>query len=131
MAPPCPASACARCSGRWRPCWPRLSSPRSSRSDGFADRVTSVTISGEMALEVVARERELASVAAFLAEPRAAPGALLLEGEAGIGKSTLWLAAVEQARGRGLRGLSARPAGGGRTVAVAGGGGPLRGGLQG
>src|SRR5436190_1744494 len=44
-----------------------------------------------MALEVVAREQELASVAAFLDEPRTAPGALLLEGEAGIGKSTLWL----------------------------------------
>ena len=36
--------------------------------------------------------------------------ALVLEGEAGIGKSTLWLAGVEAARERGLRVLSARPA---------------------
>ena len=36
--------------------------------------------------------------------------ALTLEGEAGIGKSTLWLAAVDRARSRGLRLLSARPA---------------------
>ena len=36
--------------------------------------------------------------------------ALVLEGEAGIGKSTLWLAGVEAARERGLRVLSSRPA---------------------
>jgi AAA ATPase domain len=34
----------------------------------------------------------------------------VLEGEAGIGKSTLWLAAVEHARSRGLRVLRSRPA---------------------
>ena len=34
----------------------------------------------------------------------------MLEGEAGIGKSTLWLAGVEHARARGLRVLSSRPA---------------------
>jgi DNA-binding CsgD family transcriptional regulator len=34
----------------------------------------------------------------------------VLEGEAGIGKSTLWLAGVEAARERGLRVLSSRPA---------------------
>jgi DNA-binding CsgD family transcriptional regulator len=34
----------------------------------------------------------------------------VLEGEAGIGKSTLWLAAVDHARERGLRVLPARPA---------------------
>ena len=36
--------------------------------------------------------------------------ALVLEGEAGIGKSTLWLAGVEHARALGLRVLSSRPA---------------------
>ena len=35
--------------------------------------------------------------------------ALVLEGEAGIGKSTLWLAGIEYARERGLRVLSSRP----------------------
>ena len=38
------------------------------------------------------------------------PAAFVLEGEAGIGKSTLWLAGVEAARERGLRVLSSRPA---------------------
>ena len=83
-----------------------------------------------MTLEVVAREQELASVAAFLDEPRDAPGALLLEGEAGIGKSTLWLAAVEQASERGLRVLSSRPAEAERTLAYAGLGDLLEGVLE-
>ena len=38
------------------------------------------------------------------------PSALLIEGEPGIGKTTLWLTAVEQARDRGFRVLSARAA---------------------
>jgi len=83
-----------------------------------------------MTLEVVARERELASVAAFLDEPRASPGALLLEGEAGIGKSTLWLAAVELARERGLHVLSSRPAEAERALAYAGLGDLLEGILE-
>src|SRR5690348_16473944 len=83
-----------------------------------------------MALEVVAREHELASVAAFLDEPRAAPSALLLEGEAGIGKSTLWLAAIELARERGLPVLSSRPAEAERALAYAGLGDLLEGVLE-
>ncbi len=39
----------------------------------------------------------------------AGPAALVLEGEPGIGKTTLWQAAVEQARARGLRVLTSRP----------------------
>ena len=52
----------------------------------------------------------LASVAAFVDGAPDAPAALVLVGEAGIGKSTLWLAGVEHARTRGLRILSSRPA---------------------
>jgi len=63
-----------------------------------------------MAFEVVGREDELASVAAFVDEARDGPVALVLDGEAGIGKSTLWLAGVEHARTQGLGVLSARPA---------------------
>jgi len=63
-----------------------------------------------MAFEIVSREEELASIHAFIDEVRAGPAALVLEGEAGIGKSTLWLAGVEHARTRGLRVLSSRPA---------------------
>src|SRR5207253_6777200 len=72
---------------------------------------TSVTIVvRRMAFEIVSREEELASIHAFIDEVRAGPAALVLEGEAGIGKSTLWLAGVEHARTRGLRVLSSRPA---------------------
>ena len=75
-----------------------------------------------MAVEVVGRDEELSSLSAFL-DRRAdeqGPIALALEGEAGIGKSTLWRAAVEDARRRGLRVLSSRPAESERGLAYAG-----------
>jgi DNA-binding CsgD family transcriptional regulator len=49
-------------------------------------------------------------IAGFLASAATAPSALLIEGEPGIGKTTLWLAAQEQARDEGFRVLSARAA---------------------
>jgi DNA-binding CsgD family transcriptional regulator len=70
--------------------------------------------------ELVGREEELAAVAAFLDEPHDGPGALMLEGDAGIGKSTLWLAGVEHAHERGLRVFSSRPAEAERGLAHAG-----------
>ncbi len=63
-----------------------------------------------MMFEIAGREKELTSVGAFIREARGGPSALVLEGEAGIGKSTLWLAGVEQARAQGLRVLDSRPA---------------------
>jgi DNA-binding CsgD family transcriptional regulator len=60
--------------------------------------------------EIVGRDEELRSLSAFLDRTAAGPAALVLEGEAGIGKSTLWLAGVEAAREGGSRVLSARPA---------------------
>lgn len=48
------------------------------------------------------------AVAAFLAAVADGPSGLLLEGETGIGKTRLWLTAVEEARQRGYRVLSAR-----------------------
>ena len=62
-----------------------------------------------MAFEIVGREDVLASVDAFIGEADGTPAALVLEGEAGIGKSTVWLAGVGRARARGLRVLSSRP----------------------
>jgi DNA-binding CsgD family transcriptional regulator len=59
--------------------------------------------------EIVGREEELASLQAFIDDGQAGPAALVLEGEAGIGKSTLWLAGVEHARARSMRVLSSRP----------------------
>jgi hypothetical protein len=47
--------------------------------------------------EVVGREHELAAVEEFLASALGAVDALLLEGEARIGKTMLWKAAVQEA----------------------------------
>ena len=58
--------------------------------------------------EVLGRERELESVYAFLERPVEGLAGLVLEGEAGIGKSTLWLAGVSAARERGFLVLSAQ-----------------------
>jgi DNA-binding CsgD family transcriptional regulator len=60
-------------------------------------------------LEIVSREEELASIHAFIGEVQEGPAVLVLEGDAGIGKSALWLAGVEQARAEGLIVLSSRP----------------------
>jgi len=58
---------------------------------------------------ILGREQELAAVTRFFEEHRPGPSALLLEGEAGIGKTTLWRACVALARERGFRILSCRP----------------------
>ncbi len=70
--------------------------------------------------EIVGRDEEIASVQAFVDQAEGTPSALVLDGEAGIGKSTLWLAGVEHARLRGLRVLSSRPAEAERVLAHAG-----------
>jgi DNA-binding CsgD family transcriptional regulator len=59
--------------------------------------------------EVIGRDDELASITAFLED--GTPGALLLEGEAGIGKTTLWRAGVDEARVRGQAVLTCSPGG--------------------
>jgi predicted ATPase len=59
-----------------------------------------------MAIELVGRQEELDSLRAFIGESHEGPAAFVLEGEAGIGKSTLWVAGVEHARTRGWRVLS-------------------------
>jgi len=51
-----------------------------------------------MAAEVIGRDVELGSIEAFLARIGDGPGALVLAGEAGIGKTVLWEAGVEEAR---------------------------------
>jgi DNA-binding CsgD family transcriptional regulator len=66
--------------------------------------------------EIIAREGELAIVEAFLDRPAAGLRALILEGEAGIGKSTIWLAGVAAARERSFRVLVSRPAETERTL---------------
>ncbi len=50
------------------------------------------------------------AIVAFLDSMGLGPSALLIGGEAGIGKTTLWLAVLEQAQRRGFHVLSTRPA---------------------
>jgi DNA-binding CsgD family transcriptional regulator len=57
---------------------------------------------------LVARERELAEVAEVLAGGAVHPTALVLEGEPGIGKTSLWEWGVAHAADRGFRVLAAR-----------------------
>ena len=74
-----------------------------------------------MASELIGRDDEIDRIRGFLdASPAEAPRALVLEGEAGIGKSTLWLEGLVIARERGLRVLSTRPAEAERNLALAG-----------
>ena len=63
-----------------------------------------------MPAAVVGREAELAALRDFLAGISEGATALLLEGDAGMGKTTLWSAGVAQAEERGLRVLRALPA---------------------
>ena len=59
--------------------------------------------------QIVGRDAELAAVERFLAALSDEPAALVVEGEAGIGKTTVWLEAIRLAEARGLRVLRARP----------------------
>jgi DNA-binding CsgD family transcriptional regulator len=62
-----------------------------------------------VAVEIVGRDDEVASLHSFFDGAGEGPGAAVLEGEPGIGKTTIWLAGIEAARERSLRVLSARP----------------------
>lgn len=57
---------------------------------------------------VDARVDELRSLAEFLAKVQDGPVGVVIEGEAGIGKTTLWLEAIERARAAGFQVLSAQ-----------------------
>jgi DNA-binding CsgD family transcriptional regulator len=59
---------------------------------------------------VLSRQAEDRAVADFLASASRQPSALVVEGEPGIGKTTLWSAVVKQAGEHGFQVLTARPA---------------------
>lgn len=63
-----------------------------------------------MPADVIGRDAELAALVEFVAGLQAGPAAALLEGEAGVGKTTLWTACVAEAEARELLVLQARPA---------------------
>jgi hypothetical protein len=58
----------------------------------------------------VGRDDELAYLEGFLDRADRELRAVVLEGEAGVGKSTLWAAGVAGAQERGFQVLSSRPA---------------------
>jgi DNA-binding CsgD family transcriptional regulator len=72
------------------------------------------------ALEIVGRDEELAVVTGFLADKDSLPRVLLIEGEPGIGKTTVWRNAIEEGRALGYRVLSARPGRSDAQLAFAG-----------
>jgi DNA-binding CsgD family transcriptional regulator len=64
----------------------------------------------EVRLEVIGRDDELAAVAAVLERATTGAEACVIEGEAGVGKTTVWAAALDAASERGYEVVSARPA---------------------
>jgi hypothetical protein len=69
---------------------------------------------------VVGRTDELETIHQYFQSDASAPRALVIEGEAGIGKTTLWMAGLDHARGRGMRVLTSRPTKADQTLAFAG-----------
>jgi DNA-binding NarL/FixJ family response regulator len=60
--------------------------------------------------EIFGRDVELGAMERFLDSGPTWPSAVVIEGEAGIGKTTLWLQGVRRAAERGIRVLHAQPA---------------------
>ena len=63
-----------------------------------------------MPASIFGRDPELASVREFLDGVRGAARAMVIAGDPGIGKTTVWLAGVELARSNSFRVLVANPA---------------------
>lgn len=59
--------------------------------------------------ELVGRDSELEKLEQFLDRALTGPEALVIEGEAGIGKTTLWRAALRRAEAQGFAALASRP----------------------
>ena len=73
-----------------------------------------------MGVGVVSRPAEQRAVSEFLRFSAVEPAALVLTGEAGIGKTTVWLDGLERARGAGFRVLSSRVSAAESVLAYAG-----------
>ncbi|MGZ4384102.1 MAG: AAA family ATPase [Gaiellaceae bacterium] len=80
--------------------------------------------------DVLGRDEEVAAITRFLANRPSPAAALLLEGKAGIGKTTLWLRATEEAARLSYTVLSARPAESDEQLSFAGLGDLLSGVLE-
>jgi DNA-binding CsgD family transcriptional regulator len=84
------------------------------------DRVARLQSLRAVSPEVVGRPEELAAIQHYLDTEPTAPTVLVLDGEAGIGKSTIWSAGVDDARRRRLQVLVSRPTQAERGLAFAG-----------
>ena len=62
-----------------------------------------------MEAELIGRDEELQRVQRFVEAVPAGSRALLITGEAGVGKTSLWQAAVSRAQAAGMRAIGARP----------------------
>lgn len=69
---------------------------------------------------IVGRETELGRIARFLGDISEGPSSLVIEGEAGIGKTTLWQVGVEQGLQGGLKVLATRCGESETTLSLAG-----------
>ena len=87
--------------------WPLALLP--PRPRGFSARSLQNGRVASTSRQLVGREEELGAVLGVLARPEDLPVVLVLSGDAGIGKTSLWLSGREAAADRGYRVLSARP----------------------
>ena len=69
--------------------------------------------------DVVGQDAELARIGSFLDDVSGGPAALLLEGDIGAGKTTLWRATTSAARERGYRVMASHPGESEATMAFA------------
>ena len=69
---------------------------------------------------IIGRQDEIEALESFVSRVPVGFEALALEGEAGVGKTTLWQAAVDRARAAGVRVLVARPTEAEATLAFGG-----------
>ncbi|MFN0153182.1 MAG: ATP-binding protein, partial [Gaiella sp.] len=69
---------------------------------------------------MIGRKRETAEARRLLDDAAMRSSGLLLSGEPGIGKTTIWTVAIEEARARGYTVLTARPSEAERRLAFAG-----------
>jgi DNA-binding CsgD family transcriptional regulator len=92
------------------------SAPSAPRSHGASRDHAPVA----MKQAVIGRHSELARIDAFLAQVPAGAQVMVIEGESGMGMTTLLLAAIERATERAWRVLSARPSDAEATFAYAG-----------
>src|SRR5437763_10643208 len=76
-------------------------------------------MSGGVGTALAGREEELAQLDGFVHRARTGGARLLLAGEPGIGKTTLWRAGVERARDHGFRVVAAQQSAAQRELSFA------------